>query len=266
MYIEYVILDNLTIDLLILWLTLRTLRERVPRLRLVLSAALGTAGACVMPLASLPPPALFACKIALSVAMILLVRGKRKFLLYILCFYGYTFALGGAAVGLFYLLRTEFGVSDGALRYELEVPIGLILAAVALTALAATRLVRTVRRIREREGYYRQVRLFLGECSAEATGYVDSGNLLSHRGSPVILADVPTVLRLFGIADFSELDCHKIRFESIEINTVNGKRSIPVFRLDRLLSGESEYRNLYCGISFEPFRTSCGVLLNCMTR
>ncbi len=49
-YIEYVIWDNFTMDLLIMLIALNALRMKIDKLRVLLSAALGTTGAVLMPI------------------------------------------------------------------------------------------------------------------------------------------------------------------------------------------------------------------------
>ena len=265
-YIEYVIADNLAVDTLILCLVFWSLKEKVPKLRVFCSAAMGTAMACLLPLFTLHWALLLLVKVTISVAMVLLVKGKRKFFLYFVLFYLYTFLFGGAVVGIFYLAAGDFGLSDGALSYELDVPMGLFVAGILLVVVLAKKLFALFYRRREQENFTREVRIVWGGREITAKGYVDSGNLLTYRGLPVVLADCDTVLRLLGVKDFGGLDSHNPSFEYIEIGTMSGTKRVPLFRVDKLFADGAEYDGVYCGISFEKFKTACEVLLNCMTR
>ena len=61
-YIEYVIIDNFIIDMLILLFTSLVLGSKVGKLRLVLSTLIGVVGAIFMPFIYLPNIILFFIK------------------------------------------------------------------------------------------------------------------------------------------------------------------------------------------------------------
>ena len=266
-YVETVIIDNMAVNSLLLWLVFLSLKERAPRGRILLSAALGTLFSCLLPLFALKAWMTFPLKILLSVAMVLIVKGKRKFFLYLLLFYLFTFLFGGAVVGLFYLFTGEIAAgADGSLSYTLDVPVGVIVAGIMLVILVCKKLFPVFYRRRAGENFRRSVRIERGENRVQAQGYLDSGNLLSFHGTPVVLVNARTALGVLGISDFLDESCHNLPIEYIEINTVSGRNRLPVFRVDKLFVEDALYEKIWCGISFEPFKTECDVLLNCVTK
>lgn len=266
-YIEYVIIDNLAVNSLLLALVFWSLKEKVPRLRTFASAGLGTLFSCLLPLFALPAWLTFPLKILLSVAMVLIVKGKRRFFVYLLLFYLFTFLFGGAVIGAFYLFTGQMIAADsGTLNYSLDVPVGLIVAGIAFVVFVSKKLFAVFYRRRETENFFREVRIERAGNSVGVRGYLDSGNLLSYKGNPVVMVTSRTALKICGITDFRDLSCHNLAIEYIEINTVSGTKRLPVFRVDKLFVGETLYDGVWCGISFEPFKMECDVLLNCVTK
>ena len=265
-YIEYVIIDNMAVNSLLLALVFRSLKEKVPKWRTLASAGLGTLFSCLLPLVSLPVWASLPLKLLLSVAMVLIVKGKRRLILYLLLFYLFTFLFGGAVIGAFYLFTGQMiAGEDGALAYNLDVPVGLIVIGIALVVFAAEKLFSVFYRRRETANFSREVRIECEGRTVRVRGYLDSGNLLSLKGEPIVMVTPRTALGILGISDFRDVSCHKRDFEYIEIKTVSGTKRLPVFRVDKLFVGENAYDRVWCGISFEKFGMECDVLLNCVT-
>lgn len=74
-YVEYVVIDNMAIDYLLISLSRKTLKLKPNIWLALLSAAVGTAAAFVVPLLSVNKGVLFAAKIATSM-IIAAVSGK----------------------------------------------------------------------------------------------------------------------------------------------------------------------------------------------
>lgn len=186
-YIEYVVIDNMTMNTLLLYAAFLTLRQK-PRLwRVLLSALLGTLCALAMPLLKIPSWVSFILKIAVALLMTLVVLPKFKLKYYImsnLIFVAYTFVLGGAILGLFYMTGTDFKAMS-AFTYSATVPVGLYVVGVALFAELVFNVVRYISSAKKRSAFMRRVKLAVGGRTFLLNGYVDSGNLLESDGLPV---------------------------------------------------------------------------------
>ena len=71
-YVEYVIIDNLIIDFLLLKLSTKTAQVRSSLTRLILSSVIGTAVAVIMPLFSINSVLQVIIKLLLSITMCLI--------------------------------------------------------------------------------------------------------------------------------------------------------------------------------------------------
>ena len=85
-YVEYVIIDNMAIDYLLISLSRKTLKLKPNFLLALLSAAVGTAAAFVIPVLSVNKGVLLAAKVAVGM-IISAISGKfRNFKEYVFCY------------------------------------------------------------------------------------------------------------------------------------------------------------------------------------
>ena len=116
-YVEYVIIDNMAIDYLLISLSRKTLKLKPNFLLALLSAAVGTAAAFVIPVLSVNKGVLLAAKVAVGM-IISAISGKfRNFKEYVFCyclFILYTFLFGGAVVALSFWGRNTISLRASA--------------------------------------------------------------------------------------------------------------------------------------------------------
>ena len=188
-YIEYIFLDNFIINFLLLYAVTKTLRVKAKKLRLFAAALLGTILAILLPLFEVGDIAAFAVKLGTGLLMTVLAcpaRGKRFLAAYLL-FVLYTFALGGAAIGLLFMLKADMR-QTAALIYDFDVPIGLIIAALALCVKLLFDLVKYLQRRRSVYPFLRDIELEYNGKRFRATAFIDSGNrVYDDDGSPVLV-------------------------------------------------------------------------------
>lgn len=107
-YIEYVILDNLGMDVLICWITQCLMRKKRTFIRITLASLLGTVCAVVTPL--LPYAFAVLVKIITAPLMCMLLIKSRKikeYMLTLLVFLLVSFAIGGAVIAIFNMSASE---------------------------------------------------------------------------------------------------------------------------------------------------------------
>ena len=144
-YIEYVILDNFSVDLLLLLVTCRIMKFPVRKWRLALSGLAGTAFALLSPYLKLPGALLFPIKSAMGVAVYWIGCGQRKRNLSgMAVFFATTFLFGGICLGIFELFQVSFH-TGAAVQYG-GVPIGFIIVPILLAWGLCERLNRFVRK------------------------------------------------------------------------------------------------------------------------
>ena len=265
-YVESVIIDNFVIDGLIGILTLKTLRFKTNHLRIALSAAVGTAFALVMPFVRLNAVILLLIKTAAAFLLVLLLAPYKKFprfLLAYLTYFGYTFLLGGACIGIIYLMTGDIN-SALSLNYQSPVCIGLILFLGAAAVFGVSRAAVYINRKRAVLSFYR---VFSAEINGKSTGklngFVDSGNSLYADNLPVVVIKASAIKAVFTpetleryllTGSLKEFPCGRL----MEFSTLSdSKQKIPVFRPDKLViySGgrENIIYDVMIGITFSDF-------------
>ena len=181
-YIEYVVLDNLSVDLLLLWASAVTLGFKCKWHRLLLGAFVGTI--CAVASVFLTDVLALLLKTVTLVAMCFAVVGWGKQLFWMcLTTLVYTFLFGGAIVGIFNLANVDYSTANGVV-YLSNVPIFVYVLAVLLVAFLCYSLVVYVNNAKKIAPFLVDVVLHLNKDVA-LVGFCDSGNSLVFQGLPV---------------------------------------------------------------------------------
>ena len=237
-YWEYAFLENAVLDGLLLYLAVKCARMRARPLRLLAAAALGGAFAVVFPLILLPGWAAYAVKFLSGAAIVLIAAsGKRArgYLVSVASFFALTFALGGLLTAVYSFFDIE--TADGTGFYLERAPVALIVGgsgAFAVCVLAGARALWKYRAVRRNVLH---CVLTEGERSVTWEGFADSGNCLTFRGEPVCVVSAAGIFALFG--------AHPKEEGRLEIGTVNGRSSSPVFRCDSLKIGAAVHKGIF---------------------
>lgn len=255
-YIEYVIADNMAVNVLLIYATTLTLRRKFSPFRAFLSAAVGTAFAVVMPLVEIK--ALFIAKIVLAMFMSAIMLKHKRVMSFAKClafFLLYTFLTGGICVAI-------LGANEGltTLKNPDDYTPAVVAIAALITLFSAKKIVGYVTLARREKKYTADVKVVVaGEC-VECKGFWDSGNKLYYKGV------VPVVVSTAGF-------CNKItnidkaeKVDGIRLSTVAGTKTICGFIADKLLitedGNEKEFDNVIIGIGDCDFK-GFSLLLNC---
>jgi stage II sporulation protein GA (sporulation sigma-E factor processing peptidase) len=117
-YLDVIWLLNFSFDLFLLFLTAIALKRKIFKLRILLSALLGSSIVLMMfsPLAFIATHPIG--KMIISMIMVLLAFGFKRFRYFfqsLLTFYFVTFMVGGGMIGAHYFLQTEMSYLNGVL-------------------------------------------------------------------------------------------------------------------------------------------------------
>lgn len=211
-YIEYVIIDNLIIDYMILKATFALTGKTVTRGRLFLCAFLGAMVALIYPLIGLSGIILTAIKI-LSGLLIVLCAGRfkdfREYYISVSVFFLYTFITGGAVIGLFNLFN---------LNYSEEVSVALMALPVGIVINALSAVIRFIYRRKEVRALIYKVSLTLNGKTVFASGFMDTGNALYDGDRIVIVCNKRFFTEFIGDGVL------KVKLKKIKVGTVNGDK------------------------------------------
>ena len=252
-YVEYVVLDNLVIDTLLLWAVALTLRISYKWWRLVLGGVVG-AGTAV---ASTVVHGfwLYLVKAACLLAMCVVAVGfGKKLFWHILLTVAYTFVLGGAVTGLFNLFNIDYVNSDGQF-YQMKVPLFVYVLAVFLVAFLCYSIVVYVKNAKKVSPYRVKVCIELDK-SYTVDGFCDSGNSLSYDGVPVCF-----VTKSFkGFADYFVRQTLTGKVVEVDVTTVGGTQKVAAVEGKITLKGEQ--KKVYLALPKEKCQTDYNILLS----
>lgn len=232
-YVEYVIIDNLIIDFLLLKLSTKTVQVRSTFFRLSISSLIGTCVAVIMPLFTINSILQIIIKVLLAFVMCLIsakTDNLKKHFLNVCFFVLYTFLLGGSIIALFYLAGVDYKVYF-TLNYNAFMPIGITILLAYLLYLLLCRVIKSLLTIKNTCSFVRKCAVVINDKKFIVTGYVDSGNLLYDNtyNLPIIIASKNLSKKLFS-------DDLKVKKNGvIKYQTASGEGDMQVYVLDKLL-------------------------------
>jgi len=252
-YVEYVVLDNFVIDSLILFLAAKTLKIPTKVWRIVLGGLLGTA--CAVASVYVIGFWLYMLKFAsLALMCVVSVGFGKKLFWHILITLAYTFALGGAIIGIFELLHVNYVADNGAF-YELNVPLFVYVSAAALAGFICYSIVVYVSQLKKTAPYLVSVTVTLDKAY-KLDGYCDSGNTLSFDGMPVCF-----VTKTFkGFADYYAKELIRGNVRQVEVITVGGKTCVGAIKGKVAVNGME--KDAYLALPAEKCKTLYNLLLS----
>ncbi len=242
-YIEYVIIDNLIIDYLLLMLAYRLANVKTNFYRLIFSSAVGTCFAVLMPLISIDKTYLTIVKILVGFLLVLL-GGKfltiKKYLFSVLYFFIFTFMMGGAIIGLFYLADIDFE-KFYSFNYDSFIPVGITVLLVYIFSELLKKLILKIFKEKAINPFIRKCVIVLKNKRITATGFYDSGNRLFDykSGVPIIIGSNSLFNKIDNLGIFTK------QKGEISIKTVSGEGKIKFYEVDKLLIYNGNILNIY---------------------
>ena len=235
-YIEYVIIDNLVIDYLMLKATFALTNTAFKRGRLLFCAILGAAVALIYPLIEIKIIHT-TVKILTGFLITLLAakyRSKKEYVIVTAVFFCYTFITGGAITGIYSLLGVD---------YSTEYSIALMVVPVYFILRGLSGVVKFIYRRRHVVAVTYNVTLKVGKSEVSGKGFFDTGNALYDGDSPVIVCGKSFAKNLIG------KDFYKVKIKKLAVNTVSGGTENLAFRLDELVIYISDEPNIFNNVT-----------------
>lgn len=196
-YLDILWLDNVLMNYIILWVTVKVSKIKCVSWRLWVSAGIGALYAVFIFLPQFQAMRTIPLKICLSLIMLLAAfefNNIGQFIKVLAFFYCTTFIFGGAAFGIYYFLGEGVQVQDGIFYIE-NYPVKILAFACIIVITLGRNLRDFMRnRLNHQELLYTIGIYFDGE-KAEVEGLLDTGNALYDPISqnPVIVAEFAEV-------------------------------------------------------------------------
>lgn len=194
-YAEYLLIENITINYIILYVTKRFTRTDTSKIRLFLAALVGALYAFVVFFPTLRFMARFMVKIAVSILIIIIAFSPSKvykFIKLFATFYIVTFVFGGAALAFFYFFSLETFVGGG-IFYIKDIPtlFKLLVVAIPISYLLLKFTWGYIQKIIGRDRVFISIAINLNGKKVDIMALMDTGNSLTDpiSDTPVIVAE-----------------------------------------------------------------------------
>ncbi len=250
-YIELAIIDNFIINGIIIMLTLFALRIPIKWYKVLLSTALGTAFAIVVPLFYLSTPILMCLKLMVGLAMILVASPKmqlRELILMYVIFITFTFVMGGFCFFIIYLF--------GGDASKLPVPTSVFIFGMFVYVFFLIKGIKAFYYKRRLHNNIYDISISYQGRTVKSRAYLDSGNTLTDNGKSVVIISPKLFNKLSPIPlnevimyrkhkDFSE--GHFVRY-----STISGNSKLFVFSADefKLIGKQTVASDCLIGVSY----------------
>ncbi|NLW22087.1 MAG: sigma-E processing peptidase SpoIIGA [Tissierellia bacterium] len=192
-YAEYLLLENIIINFIILYVTKRITRTKTSKFRLFMASLLGSIYTLIAFFPSLQFMGKFLIKFSISILMIITAFNPEKFNHFckqLAAFYMVSFIFAGTVIGIFYILNnnsllTKFSFANSWELFKFLI-IGISLAILLI------RYILKYHRLRiNRSNYLTNVTIGLKDKEVDLIALIDTGNSLKEPISqtPVIIAE-----------------------------------------------------------------------------
>lgn len=258
-YIEYVLIDNIVMDYIILRLIELTVGIKFNRLNKVFVCIIGSLFALFMPIILDYKIILLLYKILSSIIMVLCIKKYKKlksFFVYYLMFFAYTFFVGGVCLGVIQLLGIEYTMSS-VVMYEFEFPFGVFGVIIVVILRVMGRVVGAVKSKINSGNFVRNIRLSEGDESVQTYALVDTGNKVNYNGKGVSIISINAFLKLFKGVDIASvlsgrIDGDKVRsLEYINIGGIGVSQKYLSFIIDYIEIDGKRYNSPRLALSWK---------------
>lgn len=269
-YIEDVVFDNFIIDSIILLLTAKILKNKYKIIFILFSAILGVIFNVIFLFLNFSNFFSFFYKIILSVLMVLIAFGVKRFFLNYITFLFTTFLIGGAC----YAISMTFGdveIINGSVFYNMAIPMWLVAIVVCLIAYFVNHLINFIKENCAISDFVYQVEITYKQKIHTFKAYLDTGNTLTENGQPVMFITFKAFSKIFGL---NMLDVLSHKFDLLnnphykEIDGIGNKSKILLFNLEnvKIIKKNKKIiiKNAIFGLSFANLekKLNCSILLN----
>ena len=232
-YVEYVIIDNLIIDYLLLRATFALTALNPSRRRLFLCSLLGAMVALVYPLVSQNQLLSIVIRLLTGCLMVVLAYNFncfRAFFINLVIFVCLTFLTGGAIIGIYNIFDLD---------YSSEISIALMFLPVYLIIKVISSVMHYVYSQKTVVSNLFETEISLNGKVVKCKGFMDTGNAVYYQNRPVIVCGK----QFFN--QFIDQNFYKIKTTKITLTTVSGQTQCLAVEMEKIVIYFSDKPNIY---------------------
>ena len=235
-YIEYVIIDNLIIDFLILKATFSLTKIDYIKRRLFLCAFLGAVIALIYPLLELNQVILTLVKIMSGLLILLLAnnyKNAKAFYINAVIFFSLVFLTGGAVIGIYNIFNIPLST---------EKSVALVFLPVYFIIKGLGEVITYFYKRKEIVSFIYEIELKVFNKSQKAIGFLDTGNGAFYEEKPIIFCNKELAKKLLNE------NLIKTKFIKILITTATGQNENFSFKLDELILYKGDRAHIFSNV------------------
>lgn len=261
LFIEYVILDNMTIDYLLLSLVGVVSKDNLKFYRKIVACIVGTLFAIFLPYISKFKMIAIVYKLVCALLMILILKKHKSFRNYLkdlLMLLFFTFLFGGVLIGILTMLNIEY-TTTGFILYNFELPIGVFLIVFYIGFWLLRKIINALNRQLKLNNFTYNIKLIDNANVVQGIGYFDSGNMICKNGQAVNIISSELFFKLYQNYTidkllFRNIDHSQLKDASyIEIKSLSKGGKYLTFMIDKFIVEDKEYSNVYVAVALKKF-------------
>ncbi len=228
-YIESFLIQNILINFCLLRLVYLTTKNKSGVFRLILASIIGASFSVLASIILKHALILNIIKIICAISMLVIAfkQTKKQFIFNLILLFIYTYAMGGAITSL---SSANYLTSFGAVmmsKFSLEL---ITISIILLTYIFELVVKHIGIKIKTKNFIYTLI-LKSNKRQISINAYLDTGNLLSYNGEPVIIMDLDVYLKFCkkNIVEFYLEPC-----KTISLSTVAGRNELKLFTIPEI--------------------------------
>lgn len=241
-YIEYVILDNISMNYIILNFIDLTTGIKIAKINKSIVCILGTVLAIFLPYLYFNKVLLFGYKILVSIILVMCIKRFHKFKSFLctyMLFVIYTFLLGGVCYGVISLMGIDYTMSSIMIS-SFEFPVGFVLVIIVCMIRLIFGLIVAIKNKLRSSNYIYKISIIDGDKSVSSFGFLDTGNNVMVDGKGVSIISLSLFLKLYNDIDVMDIILkkenikHLKHIQYIQIRGIGNEENYLSFVVDGL--------------------------------
>lgn len=260
LYIEYVIMDNLIMDSLIIKSVLNLFKTKIKKINLILFLLLGCISSIFLPYLWHNVVFSFIYKSLVSIVLVMMIKrfvGIKEFIKYYFVFLFITIIFSGVMYGLINLLGLGGGSSIKIYSYEF--PMGVLILIVAMCYWFIKKMIKLLQYQLKIANYLYDIKVVDGEHSVEAVGFFDSGNNVEFNGDAINIISINLFMELYKDFPIEKLIFRNVANSNlknpmyINIEGISNGEKFLSFIVDKIEIKNKIFNNVRIAVSMKNF-------------